>query len=299
MSSACYCFLWIVLFLVFGAPSGLPIPGGNGTCMANLRTLEMTKHCSKEEHVESAVAITLSKHQFKVISACLNCSFTMVTRADHVLVATLYSLGTETGSDGKCDKNRLDVYNGRKVNDSRILSGKTGICGCKFPAKSEFQSTENALTVRLFTPCNNRSTHGELVLVVSSIPNELYNRTECPGQFKCLSGECIDKNLVCDGTPACKDKSDETNCTGARNHTCAGKFECGNGKCIDKNLVCNGKNDCTDKSDEKGCHGNKHTLMFVLIGIAGLAVIVLVIILIVLCCRYCCHGYASAYRRLA
>ena len=32
------------------------------------------------------------------------------------------------------------------------------------------------------------------------------------GQFECTSGECIDERRRCDGTPDCRDQSDERNC---------------------------------------------------------------------------------------
>jgi hypothetical protein len=83
--------------------------------------------------------------------------------------------------------------------------------------------------------------------------SDLFNKTDCKGDFECYDGECIDKNLVCNGEYDCKDHSDEIDCH-IRNNTCPGQFECLNGSCIDKNLVCNGKNNCPDGSDEKGCH---------------------------------------------
>ena len=32
------------------------------------------------------------------------------------------------------------------------------------------------------------------------------------GEFECDSGECIDEGSRCDGTPDCRDQSDETDC---------------------------------------------------------------------------------------
>ena len=32
------------------------------------------------------------------------------------------------------------------------------------------------------------------------------------GQFECTSGECIDERRRCDGTPDCRDQSDERDC---------------------------------------------------------------------------------------
>lgn len=40
----------------------------------------------------------------------------------------------------------------------------------------------------------------------------------CRGQFECRTGQCIDKNFVCDGYPQCPDNSDEAGCTGHHHH---------------------------------------------------------------------------------
>ena len=123
----------------------------------------------------------------------------------------------------------------------------------------------------------------------------------CPGQFECKDGRCIDKDLVCNGKNDCPDHSDETGCQNSThvNMTCAGKFECLHGKCIDKIKVCNGKNDCGDNSDETGCH-MRHLMLYILIGVAGLILVVFTIILIILCCRYCCFTWSAInYKRIS
>lgn len=67
-----------------------------------------------------------------------------------------------------------------------------------------------------------------------------------PDQFKCQSGECIDKGLVCDGTTNCADGFDETDC-------CASieDFQCPINKvCISQQLLCDGWEQCADGADE-------------------------------------------------
>ena len=73
--------------------------------------------------MDSAISLNITSNHYHVISACQNCSVTLVTHGDHVLVGTLYRLGTETGADGACTRNRLDVFDGPIVNQSALLSG--------------------------------------------------------------------------------------------------------------------------------------------------------------------------------
>ena len=124
-------------------------------------------------------------------------------------------------------------------------------------------------------------------------------------QFQCIHSnnetlplECIDKNLVCDGTENCQDGwdekqdcpdpdcgagkyycpsyktcfticdsksaascpevSDEIKCPPCKND----EFQCVTSKlCVEKNLVCDGKSDCLDGSDEQqDCEGTHYKL---------------------------------------
>ncbi|KAH3773267.1 hypothetical protein DPMN_174625 [Dreissena polymorpha] len=72
---------------------------------------------------------------------------------------------------------------------------------------------------------------------MSLIVSELFNHTDCAGQFKCkTSGECVDKYIVCDGKAVCKDKSDESDCK-LHNMMCFDMFTCKSGQCINKTGV--------------------------------------------------------------
>ena len=67
-------------------------------------------------------------------------------------------------------------------------------------------------------------------------------------KFTCNNGECVKKNLLCDGDFACKDGSDEDNC-----ECPISMFNCKGGGCLLATSVCDGTNDCSNGDDEKNC----------------------------------------------
>lgn len=66
----------------------------------------------------------------------------------------------------------------------------------------------------------------------------------CPGRFSCRDGSSVPEVFACDGEADCGDASDETLCDG---------FTCGDGAMIPADWACDGESDCDDGSDESGC----------------------------------------------
>lgn len=67
-----------------------------------------------------------------------------------------------------------------------------------------------------------------------------------PDQFRCKSGQCIDKKWVCDGTTQCPDAHDEERCCSNIND-----YQCpSNGVCLSPNFLCDGWAHCPDEADE-------------------------------------------------
>ncbi|XP_076452509.1 mucin-6-like [Babylonia areolata] len=68
-------------------------------------------------------------------------------------------------------------------------------------------------------------------------------------EFRCLSGHCIRRSMVCNAMFDCLDGSDEKDCIS----TNCTEFKCANGQCIELVHVCDSYPDCMDGSDEAGC----------------------------------------------
>lgn len=76
------------------------------------------------------------------------------------------------------------------------------------------------------------------------------NCTVANGEWKCLNGDCISINVLCDGTKHCRDGSDETR-KFCKNAICTPLlFRCDYGACIPLTQLCDGVVDCADSSDE-------------------------------------------------
>ena len=69
------------------------------------------------------------------------------------------------------------------------------------------------------------------------------------GEFDCGDGnQCIDSDVVCDGTEDCNTGADELECGCG-----AGQYRCDDGQCIHAAFVCDHVENCLDASDEQGC----------------------------------------------
>ena len=84
----------------------------------------MTKHCNGSLMVSEQSELTISSHDFSVIPNGLNCTLHLTTAPYNQVLTSLLYLHTEESHPGACDLNRLDFYDGSKVNQSEMLSRK-------------------------------------------------------------------------------------------------------------------------------------------------------------------------------
>ena len=71
---------------------------------------------------------------------------------------------------------------------------------------------------------------------------------ESKSSFKCDNGQCVSKDLKCDGDIACVDKSDEKNCK-----CLTSDYICPSGECLDVEKLCDLRKDCKEGTDEARC----------------------------------------------
>ena len=81
---------------------------------------------------------------------------------------------------------------------------------------------------------------------------------ESKSSFQCDNGECVSKDLVCDGDKACVDNSDEKNCK-----CLTTEFECPTGECLGVEKLCDLRKDCKDGTDELRCGKQQTQKLFI------------------------------------
>ncbi|XP_054166072.1 uncharacterized protein LOC128963584 [Oppia nitens] len=143
------------------------------------------------------------------------------------------SLGKRTNVSQKANINNT-------INTTKIMSDVISSYICKMD--SSYSSQQFRLRKPLFTNIINKN------------EKEIYKRVDDNRYFVCENLEVISNLFKCDGTPNCRDGSDEAfGCDITGNSCLESQFQCANGRCIAIGMYCDFVDDCGDGSDELFC----------------------------------------------
>ena len=87
-------------------------------------SVDISKSCGGNKTVTSAMSVISPEHNYKLLPNCLKCELLFKAEPGYQLSALFRTFGTDAGSQGQCNKNRIDVYNGNGVNTTELLSSK-------------------------------------------------------------------------------------------------------------------------------------------------------------------------------
>ncbi|PIK48327.1 hypothetical protein BSL78_14811 [Apostichopus japonicus] len=108
--------------------------------------------------------------------------------------------------------------------------------------------TEGGLWKMRDIVCDKDVKLGGAICAMSPLEQEQYCS---PNLFQCLSGECVQKVQICDGSKDCSDGSDEEQCS--TDSLKSEFFQCGSGEYVQISFLCDHNPQCLDGSDENDC----------------------------------------------
>ena len=258
------------------------------TCRANGLHLASVK---SEKEVGGAIA--LLRHWKTAAVFGLTCGFHShhelysysLTWSDKTVVYTARHLGYFSGS-GTINsfrvshlRNKLDV---KRANKRRVLFF---VCEKLMEHKNEitsrpveflldktssldFRRTKQSLVTcadghltHAFLACDQKSRCGQTVCYfvretrnTVEVISAVQRYVDTVAMYSCSSDDTeVSYSLLCDFTPDCVDKSDESFCS----HAFCTEFTCANGPCVPISKRCDKYADCPDGSDEQNCFKEK------------------------------------------
>uniref|UniRef100_A0ABD2XEM3 Sushi domain-containing protein n=1 Tax=Trichogramma kaykai TaxID=54128 RepID=A0ABD2XEM3_9HYME len=159
--------------------------------------------------------------------------------------------------------NRDDCYDGS--DESIILcygTRQTTTTTTFRPSTTTVRSTDRTSSL-LFPSMSGAQKPPSVVGQKNPITQKVFS-CDAQSEFLCLSGECIDRNRICDGRGDCLDASDEAAsiCGAPLAVKCqANQFQCATGgQCVHLGYKCDGTRHCNDGSDESAatCGGSNN-----------------------------------------
>ncbi|XP_060080585.1 membrane frizzled-related protein-like [Ylistrum balloti] len=171
-------------------------------------------HCSRKIKLHLFQRFELTRDLF--YKHGWHCDVTLEAPAHHVVAIAFQKFDIGRSKSVVCE-DALRIYDG----DSIRSSTNKGLCGQMIP--QHVMSSSNTLTLkfksRYITTGAGFTIDVTTLGVAENDSDSNPDSSSCPdNSFRCMETFCLDRTLVCDGVPNCRDKSDES----ANSAGCAG-----------------------------------------------------------------------------
>ncbi|XP_033754596.1 enteropeptidase-like [Pecten maximus] len=162
-------------------------------------------HCSNKIKLPLFQRLALTRDLF--YKQGWHCDVTLEAPAHHVVSISFQKFDIGRSKLIICD-DVLRIYDGASIKSSE-LTPTQGLCGQILP--KQYLSSSDTLTIR-FKSQYVTSSEGFIIDATSlGVVENKSDSDSCPNNdFKCMETFCLDRSLVCDGVPNCRDKSDES-----------------------------------------------------------------------------------------
>ncbi|XP_069114002.1 membrane frizzled-related protein-like [Argopecten irradians] len=171
-------------------------------------------HCNKKLKVPLYQRMKLTRDLF--YKHGWHCDVTLEAPTHHAVSISFQKFDVGRGSSKvMICQDVLRIYDGASIKSSELTPPR-GLCGKILP--KQFVSSSETLTLKFKS--HQVSTNEGFVIDVTSLGVMVNNsESSCPNNdFRCMGRFCLDRSLVCDGVPNCRDKTDESaklaGCTG-------------------------------------------------------------------------------------
>ncbi|XP_021379147.1 enteropeptidase-like isoform X2 [Mizuhopecten yessoensis] len=162
-------------------------------------------HCSQRIKLPLFQRLALTRDVF--YKDGWRCDVTLEAEANHVVSISFkkFDIGR---SKLKVCKDVLRIYDGDSIKSSEMTSAK-GLCGQLIP--KQFVSSTKTMTLKFKSRYLTASAGFTVEVTSFGVFKENSDSGACPNNsFRCMDTFCLDRSLVCDGVPNCRDKSDES-----------------------------------------------------------------------------------------
>ncbi|XP_033755134.1 abnormal cell migration protein 13-like [Pecten maximus] len=169
----------------------------------------MDQHCSETLNmtrlgIESAKLKLTRWHKYK---SNMRCYLTIEAPLNKFIMITFRDIDIKTGVFGRCEGDRLQIYDGRDSSANMVGGLTYKLCGERRP-RGAFYTTQRYMTF-LFESDSFFTDDGFSLIFTS-----FHTGTCLSSETACKRGQCISKSLECDGYNQCGDSTDECKMSG-------------------------------------------------------------------------------------